>query len=1045
MKLMKKYVFLLLTALTLLSVACSTDDVSVTPSNLEIQLTPTWDATRGMTSSSQTARVSVTLNTQSVHWMVSSDSDWCVVDEEQNHVGNGEFTVVVTANDDFETRNAVITLAAGAFISRMEVDQSGNIFILDRIYSVVASNDTQTFDVKVKTLSEWQPADSEWIHSEVVSTTQPDAQGMTESVLRIHCDANTTASGRYGTLKIEPTDGVGYGTQYAIYQFGTDKTFDAEGKLGLPAHSGDAFEVIAPAEVSATVECPEWVTYTVTPTENATTATYTFAVMDNPSDTKSKREGEIRFSILDIAEKTLLPGVKQEFYPAGGIVSGAGFKMFAEAVNAGESISDWTSEGAEKTVQILGDVDMTDIEWVAAGTSEHPFDGIIVGNDHKIMNWSSSQPLFGHLEAGSEIRNLTIDSSSKVSAKSASKDGYTAAFAGVCNGTIKNCLNEAMVSLDVTATINGSAGVAGLVGLVGATGRVEGCTNKALITLGSKLVGDQLSIGGVAAETAAGAILTGCVNEGAILSGGATPKDTKAGLYTGGVVGYADGTIENCSTEGGKSISLKIKAAYYSYTGGIAGWANSTVTNCTNKQPLSIMASRLGDACRYTYAGGIVGMAKDNVIGCKNRGDLVAPSICKFVIMGGIAGRTDGAISEMVNAAKVTVTGNPEGADGALAEAFSGPRYAYIGGIAGQVVTAGSVVGNKDTSNTGAVSIEQMENHSETIVATGGVAGMLLGKISDAVNAGEVTVTAYPGEDVPLWKARSLGGIAGQLGEIGVATPSKGASISGSTNSALVKQTRRPTSKNYSSLPVYQGGIAGYIIADGCTVSQSSNSGEINNDSYNNNVEYGTDPAAPRANCTGGIVGAAVCVDVANTISECTNTGLFTAYRGMLSGVIAYVDGALVKGCTNTANTGPIGTNRNGRSGGIVANALNTQIEDCLNRGTVLADYAGDAAKNAGPKVGGIVGNLQAGSTVRNCKHYGLVNLPSYNTASYLTLTAGGIAGASAAGTEISNCGFGGKIGGGKNATVPFDMTSVNVCGDTNFTASTANYLWDGK
>ena len=661
---MKKIFFLLLAAATVVFAACSSDEGTSGPDKLEIVLTPGWDATRGMTSSSQTARVAVSLNAETVRWKVSSDSDWCVVDEETVHTGSGEFTIEVTANDDFKTRNAVVTLAAGAYTCRMEVDQSGNIFILDRIYSVVAPGDTEAFDVEVKTLSTWQPVDSEWIHAEVVETSEPDDQGMTTSTLRIRCDANTSAEGRYGELTLEPTDGVGYSTSYAVYQFGTGLSFDEENRLDLAARGEVEFDVQAPSEAIVGVTCPTWVTYTPG-TDDGETVTYTFSVGENPSDTKTEREATIELSIKDVAAKTELPAIRQAFYPAGGIVSGAGLKMFAETFNARGDVSDWTSGEDGKTVQILGDVDMTDVEWTPVGTEDRPFDGIVAGNNHSILNWKAAQPLFGYTAEGSEIADLTIDGTSKLTAKAIAADEYVATLVGVCNGTLRNCSNMAAVTLDVTATVDGACGVGGLVGLVGATGRVENCSNGGLVSLGSKVVCNDLSIGGVVARTEAGAVLTGCVNEGAIASSGTTePKEKANSLYTGGVVGYAGGLVENCSTEGGKSVALKVTAAFMSYTGGIAGWADGNVTGCTNKQPVSLAVNRKGDACRYVYAGGIAGKAKGVLSEGRNGGDISAVTICKSVIIGGIVGSADGAVSNVVNMASVLLPGNPGGTDG---------------------------------------------------------------------------------------------------------------------------------------------------------------------------------------------------------------------------------------------------------------------------------------------------------------------------------------------------------------------------------------------
>ena len=1026
---MKKIFFLLLAAATVVFAACSSDEGTSGPDKLEIVLTPGWDATRGMTSSSQTARVAVSLNAETVRWKVSSDSDWCVVDEETVHTGSGEFTIEVTANDDFKTRNAVVTLAAGAYTCRMEVDQSGNIFILDRIYSVVAPGDTEAFDVEVKTLSTWQPVDSEWIHAEVVETSEPDDQGMTTSTLRIRCDANTSAEGRYGELTLEPTDGVGYSTSYAVYQFGTGLSFDEENRLDLAARGEVEFDVLAPSEAIVGVTCPTWVTYTPG-TDDGETVTYTFSVGENPSDTKTEREATIELSIKDVAAKTELPAIRQAFYPAGGIVSGAGLKMFAETFNAGGDVSDWTSGEDGKTVQILGDVDMTDVEWTPVGTEDRPFDGIVAGNNHSILNWKTAQPLFGYTAEGSEIADLTIDGTSKLAAKAIAADEYAATLVGVCNGTLRNCSNMAAVTLDVTATVDGACGVGGLVGLVGATGRVESCSNGGLVSLGSKVVGNYLSIGGVVARTEAGAVLTGCVNRGAIVSSAATPANNSLGLYTGGVIGYAGGSVENCSTEGDRSIALKVTAARMSYTGGIVGWADGAVTGCTNKQPISLSVNRKDDACRYAYAGGIVGKTGGVLSDSKNHGDVSAAAICKFVIIGGIVGSADGAVSNVVNVASVSLPGNPGGADGPLKEKYIGPRYAYVGGIAGQLMSKGSIVGNGDTTNSGAVKIDLMEHVKDADIYVAGIVGHYNGgTIADVVNSGTIEVIAEPATGTALWRARCLGGIAGY-------TNVSSMKISGAKNLALIQHTRMSKSIKADAMPVYMGGIVGYLYATKCMISDCSNSGEINSDYYNNSIEYEGNVSEQKSNCAGGIIGAMVSLTKNfNELSSCENSGTMTVYRGMGGGIAGYVQNGEITGCTNTGNFPT--SNRNGRSGGIAAQAMNTQIEGCLNRATVTADGTGEATNAV--KLGGIVGDLSEGSSVQNSRHYGILYSQVYGTDA---ITCGGVAGTSVTGTTINDCRFGGQFKG--KSGDPVALTAGDVCGDSNFTGS-GNTLWDGK
>ena len=78
---MKKYI-LILTAVVLAVMSCSTDNIENGPSSLDIEIVPAWDITRGITSASQTVKLTVNLNVQTIHWQVSSDSEWCKVDSD---------------------------------------------------------------------------------------------------------------------------------------------------------------------------------------------------------------------------------------------------------------------------------------------------------------------------------------------------------------------------------------------------------------------------------------------------------------------------------------------------------------------------------------------------------------------------------------------------------------------------------------------------------------------------------------------------------------------------------------------------------------------------------------------------------------------------------------------------------------------------------------------------------------------------------------------------------------------------------------------------
>ena len=141
---MKKYI-LILTAVVLAVMSCSTDNIENSPSSLDIEIVPAWDITRGITSASQTVKLTV------IHWQVSSDSEWCKVDSDLIHTGSDEVELVVESNDSFDKRNAVLTVTAGRYTKKVEIDQAGNVFVMSDVYKILGSTEALSNDVEVRT------------------------------------------------------------------------------------------------------------------------------------------------------------------------------------------------------------------------------------------------------------------------------------------------------------------------------------------------------------------------------------------------------------------------------------------------------------------------------------------------------------------------------------------------------------------------------------------------------------------------------------------------------------------------------------------------------------------------------------------------------------------------------------------------------------------------------------------------------------------------------------------------------------------------------
>lgn len=110
----------------------------------------------------------------------------------------------------------------------------------------------------------------------------------------------------------------------------------------------------------------------------------------------------------------------------------------------------------------------------------------------------------------------------------------------------------------------------------------------------------------------------------------------------------------------------------------------------------------------------------------------------------------------------------------------------------------------------------------------------------------------------------------------------------------------------------------------------------------------------------GGIVGRGESIE----ITQCSNLNDVTTVGGVAGGIMAYSNqniGGMSK-ISQCFNLGTITSNsdNNGYSGGIVSVALNIEIADCYNKGTIKGNWAG-----------GITTWISASSIIKNCCEIG--------------------------------------------------------------------------
>ena len=364
-------------------------------------------------SASRSVSVGVSLNNQDIYWNVESDASWCSVAEE-SHRGDGNFTISISANEDYSDRTpATLTFVAGQYRgATLQVSQSGNVFIVNKIFAVSGKGSgMEEIEVSVEDGVEWEIVGTDWL-SAVKGDSPVSTDGVTKTRVTVSWDENTGAS-RLSSVGLCRAGSDEPDSRFSVFQFGDELSCDADGVIVLPARDCPDVKVTVPGSSVSGVELPEWITYTVQKNSD-NTDTYSLSFADNPSDTRSKRTAGVIMDVADKESNVTLPTMRQEYYSVYGITSAAGFALFASAVNSGADLSEW--QQTDGKIVLLNNIDMSDLdgEWTSAGTAEHPFTGIFDGRYRKILNLKASVPLFGVCE-GATLSNVVIDASSAFS------------------------------------------------------------------------------------------------------------------------------------------------------------------------------------------------------------------------------------------------------------------------------------------------------------------------------------------------------------------------------------------------------------------------------------------------------------------------------------------------------------------------------------------------------------------------------------------------------------------------------------------------------
>ena len=639
--------------------------------------------------SSQSIDVEVKMNVE-VGWMVSSDADWCVVNEEEVHHGNGTFSLAVKANDGFQDRDdATVTLSAGDFKTSMRVIQYGNVFLIDKACHLDnrTAGSTELL-VKVRTGVQWRYNPSEWIKATPGETTHQD--GYDATVLTLDWGQNEDKS-RYGTVDFIKDNDQDPSVSFSIYQFGSEYATTEDGTILLAAEKATPVEVRVPVNTFTGVVCPKWVTYELLSNNDDNTESWYLYFSDNPSDTESVRDTEIEFTTGDSESKVAIPLIKQNFYPAGGLLTAEGFRLFAERFNSNGDISSWEKNGV---VSVVGHVDMSGLEeWVSIGTEERPFNLQFDGRFMTLSKFQYSTPLFGVCK-DAVISGVVFDETCLVErSQDFVSHRYLAPLAQqLVNTQVKDCKSSASVRINASAAKDGcNIYMSGLVACLDESSSIKDCTvdGKIVACAGKGTLKGTLYLGGVVGEsfgkietckTSVTIVDSSKVNSryvGGLVgyAGNGVKMDFsgseafQSDIYTvpapdvcvGGLVGYADEGVSLKSPSWSGNIVYDVSAEATAAQTGVSGIvgrsvADLNVVGAEVAGKISVKANA-NVACSGSISlGGVVGIASNgaDLSGCKNACELSWSTNCsasngQVSCLGGIAGRIDKGISSITD------------------------------------------------------------------------------------------------------------------------------------------------------------------------------------------------------------------------------------------------------------------------------------------------------------------------------------------------------------------------------------------------------------
>ena len=225
-------------------------------------------------------------------WTASVDgaaSGWLSVSPASGEAGTHTLSLVTTANDSYDERNASVTITSGSVKKTLTVTQKQKDALLLTSNKVELEAEGGDFSIElqanVEVTYEIESGAQTWL------TPVARSRGLTSSFLAFHAEANEEAEARQAVIKL--AGGNGLTEEVTVYQIGTGPALVLSQSEYIVSSAGETIQVELRSNTAYEIEMPgvDW----LRKNSSRSLFTYTHYFIVDPNETYDARSAVIRF------------------------------------------------------------------------------------------------------------------------------------------------------------------------------------------------------------------------------------------------------------------------------------------------------------------------------------------------------------------------------------------------------------------------------------------------------------------------------------------------------------------------------------------------------------------------------------------------------------------------------------------------------------------------------------------------------------------------------------------------------------------------------